>query len=303
MKEKKIVKRVGIYVAAIIIAIYIIFPFSWCILSSFKFDVDLAKRSLEIIPEHGYTIWNYKFILGLSDPTEWMGKGSYFGLAQFANSISSKLPNAIINSIVVGVLCVIINVTLACLAGYSFARLKFPAKTPMFLAILFIRMIPGLVVMIPLYLLFKQLQLIDTPIALVLSYLIYTLPLTTWLMSGFISSIPVEIEEAALIDGCSRMSVLFRVTMPLALPGIGAISVLSFMTSWGEFFFAMLFTKTMASKTLPVLLADSAAGTTQYFTYGPINAVTVLAIVPSIILCLLTQKLLVKGLTKGAVKG
>ncbi|MEM3488231.1 MAG: carbohydrate ABC transporter permease, partial [Nitrososphaerota archaeon] len=164
-----------------------------------------------------------------------------------------------------------------------------------------VRMVPGLAIIIPLYILFKNLALLDTYLAIILAHLFYTLPFSIWIMTGYVWSIPKEVEEAAKLDGCTNVQILFRIVFPLLLPGIAAIGVMSFMFSWGEFFFAMILTKSYDIRTLPVILA-SALEVGEQFVYGPVNALAAISIVPSIAISLLAQKLLIAGLTKGAIK-
>jgi len=300
--KQSLAKRLLIYFSAILMFAYISGPFLYTIYCSFKAEPDLRVKFLEFIPKHGFTLFNYRFVLGLvSSPSEWKEMGPYFGLAQFATAVSANIPRAIFNSIVVGLAVAFVTMFLSSMAGYGFVKFDFPFKRGSLLLITLVRFIPGLAMIVPIYITFKYFMIIDTYLALILSYLIYTLPFSTWLMIGYFESIPRELGDAAQIDGCSHFDVLTKVYLPISLPGLAAVMIYSFMFSWGEFFFALILTSSMNAKTLPVLLSN--AVTEANPAYGPINAIAAIAVIPSIILTLLTHKMLVRGLLGGAVKG
>lgn len=298
----RFVKIVVIYILAVIVFLFLTAPMLWTIISSLKYEADLAVEGLNLIPRLGWTTFNYEIVFNLRKATELPSEaGSPFSYAQFLNAVSRYVIRSIFNSSLIGISIAIINIVLASLAGYAFNRFSFPLKNASFMTLIAVRMVPGLAIIIPLYILFKNLAILDTYLAIILAHLFYTLPFSIWIMTGYVWSIPKEIEEAAKLDGCTNIQILFRIVFPLLLPGIAAIGVMSFMFSWGEFFFAMILTKSYDIRTLPVILA-SALEVGEQFVYGPVNALAAISIVPSIAISLLAQKLLIAGLTKGAIK-
>jgi multiple sugar transport system permease protein len=205
------------------------------------------------------------------------------------------------NSFAVTAMTTILAIGLGTFSAYAIARLKTGAN--LLMPLLFVkRMAPAAAIIIPIYLIAAGLGLTDTIIGLTLAHLSYSLPIAVWLMIGFFNELPVAIEEAALIDGCSRWQSLVRVVLPLSAPGIAATAILIAIASWNEFFFAVILTNTPRSQTLPVAVANLVTPT-QEILWGPMAAAGVVAIVPVLIFALMVQKHLVNGLTGGAVKG
>ena len=299
---KRIAKKVIIYILAAIVFLFLTAPILWTFISSLKYEADLAVEGINLFPRLGWTVFNYEIVFNLRKATELPAEaGSLFSYAQFLNAVSRYVIRSIFNTSLIGILTAIINIILAGLAGYAFNRFSFPLKTTSFMTIIALRMIPGLAIIIPLYITFKNLALLDTYVAIILAHLFYTLPFSIWIMTGYVWSVPKEVEEAARLDGCTDIQILFRIVFPILLPGIAAIGVMSFMFSWGEFFFAMVLTKSYDVRTLPVILA-SALEVGEQFVYGPVNALATISIIPSIAISLLAQRLLIAGLTKGAIK-
>jgi len=205
------------------------------------------------------------------------------------------------NSVIVAVSTTIITIILSSLAGYSFSRFKFFGGHSLLLLFLITQMFPGALLIIPLFQIIKFLKLLNTLYALVLSHITFSLPLCTWLMKGFFDQIPQELEEAAMIDGCSRISAMIYIIFPLALPGIIAASIFSFIGSWDEFIFALTFTSSDRVRTLPIGLQRFIGSYEIYWNH--LGAASVLTTIPVIILFLFIQKYMVKGLTAGSVKG
>lgn len=185
------------------------------------------------------------------------------------------------------------------LAAYSFSRFKFLADKHLFFWLLTFRMSPVIVYIVPYFMLWTTLGLFDTHLGLILAHTTFTLPVVTWLMKGFFDDLPREIEEAALVDGCSRISALRRIVLPLSAPGLTVAAILSFIFSWNEFFFAMVLTSTSA-KTMPA--AITAFITTRGTLWGEMAAVSVVIIIPVLLFALMIQRYLVRGLTFGAVR-
>jgi len=166
--------------------------------------------------------------------------------------------------------------------------------------VLVAQMIPAIAVVMPLFITFKTARMLDSYVPLVLVHATYNLPFSIWLLRSFFDEIPAEIDEAGLIDGCSRFGVFTRLILPLAAPGLMATSVFCFIKSWNEFLFAVIFTYTPRSQTIPVAISAFIAD--KGISWGPMSAAGMLAILPPVMFCLMTQRYLVRGLTSGAIR-
>lgn len=205
------------------------------------------------------------------------------------------------NSLIVAGATTVICVTVGSLCAYALARLRFRGKGPLLTLILAVSVFPQISVVSPLYLLLRRLHLINTYPGLILPYLTFAMPLTVWLLVGFFRQLPAELEEAAMVDGASRLRALREVILPLALPGLAATAILTFVYSWNEFLFALSFTLGPERQTVPVAIALFRG---QYqVPWGQILAAAIVATAPVALLVLAFQRRIVQGLTAGAVKG
>jgi multiple sugar transport system permease protein len=204
------------------------------------------------------------------------------------------------NSLVVAVGTTVGSLVLGTLAGYGFARFRFPGSEAVRFLVLVTRMAPRVVLVVPYFLLMQRLGLLDTYTGLLVAYVSFALPFAIWLLIGFFSDIPLEIEEAALIDGCSRLGVLLRIVIPIAAPGLVVAAIFSFLAAWNEFLFALILSGVRA-KTLPVVIAGLSTDVGPL--YGEMSAAAVMVMLPNIVMTLALQRYLVRGLTLGAVKG
>jgi ABC-type glycerol-3-phosphate transport system permease component len=205
------------------------------------------------------------------------------------------------NSLVVAGNTTLFCVVVGALCAYAIARLQFRGKSPILGFILAVSMFPQISIVSPLYLFLRELRLINTYPGLILPYLTFAMPLTVWLLIGFFRQLPRELEEAALVDGASRLRTLWEIIMPLALPGLAVTAILTFVYCWNEFLFALCFTLGPERQTVPVAIALFRG---QYqVSWGQILAGAVVATAPVTLLVLLFQRRIVTGLTAGAVKG
>lgn len=206
--------------------------------------------------------------------------------------------NFFVNSIVVSVCSTIIAVPVAFLAAYSFNRFRTGGRSVQF-GVLALQMLPPIVLSLPIFMLMKSLNVLNTRGALIASYLSFNLPFLVWMLMGFVEGIPRELEEAGVIDGASRLQCVTRIVFPLAAPGVMASGILSFILCWNEFLFALIL---MAEKksTIPIVLA--AMQTERGVMLGTLAAATVFAVIPMLVLSIAIQKYLVRGLTFGALK-
>jgi len=267
------------------LALIFIFPYIWIILSSFKPQQEIFRMPPTFLPEE-FTWENYGQALGLMEDPEYGG---------------TDIPITFRNSLLIALSSTFAVVCVAIPAAYAFARLVFPLKQPILISLLSLRMLPAIVLVLPIFILFQSLKLTDTFTAVIITYVAFNMPFAVWLLSVFFQEIPEDIEDAAIVDGCGRLGVLRYIVLPLAAPAITAVSILVFLNNWNEFLFALILTSTPAVKTIPIGLASLQSA---YFTrWGVMTAGAVLQTIPAIILVLFAQKYIISGLTLGGVKG
>jgi len=209
--------------------------------------------------------------------------------------------NYLFNSVTVALLATALSVPIGTAAGYAFSRFSFVGSRMILLVLLLTRAVPGIALSLPLFLLMRQVGLVDTIHGLAFVYMALNIPFTAWLMDGFFRRIPKELDDAAFVDGASHWQTFWKIDLPLALPGLGAAAVFAFLAAWNEYQIASIMTKTPASKTFPVGLFDF----TGQFTvdWRGMAAMSVLMMIPAVLFVLLMSRSLTKGLTFGAVKG
>lgn len=273
----------------LLVTIYVLAPFSWLVLTSFMRENDV----LSVPPKIGwdsFTISNYLTFIHASGIEAVVG----------SRAAENTLPG-IFNSLVAATATAALNVVLGTLAGYSFARLRFPGRMPLLLLYLGSRMVPGIALIVPLYLTIRTFHLLDNLAALAITYLTLTLPFTIWLMKNYFQGIARSLEEAALVDGCTWAQMLWKILIPVAVPGLAATAIFAFMTAWNDYLFAVILTTTMAAKTAPVVVAGFVTDVTTARTLMATGGV--LAVLPPLLLALMCQRMIVQGLTSGGVKG
>ncbi len=276
---KTLLARAGrsIYLGAALLLAVCVFPFVWMALSSVKTLGELYTVPPVWLPE-APTLENYRKVL-----------------------FDSNVPRYFLNSTVISLGATAIALVLAIFASYGFARFHFRGKPACQAFILVGQLLPTAAIIVPLFITLRVLGLVNTYLGLILVYMILTLPLSVWMLTSYFRAIPVELEEAAIIDGASRLGVLFRITLPLSLPGIVAIVVYAFVTTWNEFIFALVLAQDCRVKTLPIGIAEF---TTEFNTdWGAVMAASLIMTLPIALLFLAMQRLFVGGLTAGAVKG
>lgn len=256
--------------------LFILIPFLWAFLMSFKGHDEILTQNLHYLPRQ-FDLFNYREI--------W----NSIGFSQFFR-----------NSIWVCCISVLFIVTLAVMCGYALSRFHFKGRKIFMMLLLCTQFIPSVMLLIPLAQMYRETGLIDTHASLVLSYVVSELPFAAILMRGFVSGIPFEIEEAALIDGCNRTQGILRVILPILAPGLAAVSIIAFVGCWNEFLFALMFINSQKRFTVPIGLSYMRG---QYgVAYGALAAGSMIALLPPLLLFLFVQKHLVKGLSTGAVK-
>ena len=274
---KRALARGAFYLLVAVIVVYTIFPFYYAVISSLK--TGSALFTVDYLPR---------------DPA-WGNYLSVFREQPFGRNI--------LNSVFVAVLTVLVSLFLALTASYALGRVRFRGRAPLLLTILGVSMFPQVAVLSGLFELIRWLGLYNDLLGLVLAYMIFTLPFTVWVLTTFMRALPVELEEAAVIEGATPWVVLTRVFMPLLWPALATTGLLAFIAAWNEFLFALTFTLTNEMRTVPVAIA-LITGASQYeLPWGNIMAASVIVTVPLIVLVLIFQRRIVSGLTAGAVKG
>jgi ABC-type glycerol-3-phosphate transport system permease component len=259
-----------------LLAVVVIFPFLWMLSTSLKPMSEVASLPPKWITGN-MTLAAYR------DMFEFLPFGTFT-----------------LNSLYIAGITTILSLGIGVLAAYAFARLRFKGKAVLLLVFLLSQMLPGASIIVPLFQLIRRIGLYDTHIGLVLTHTALIIPFVIWLLYGFFKSIPVEIEQAALVDGCSRLHALHKVLLPLALPGIGATALFAFLGSWNEFFFAMLLTSSDMKRTIPVGIGLFVGEFSE--VWNQMCAAAIFFSIPPLLLFMLLQKTFVKGLSAGAVK-
>jgi multiple sugar transport system permease protein len=277
LRRTHLIRVLIIGVPALLFLTYTLFPIYWLINSSLK-----SASELFTFP-----------------PRYWPAAPT---LQNFSNALTqTRLGRLYLNSLVIASLtCLALLITIV-FSGYAMARFRFRGKSVVLLLFLLTQMLPHVVLLAPLFTIYRHLNLINTPWSLVITYTLVWLPFSVMMMRNFFAAVPVELEEAAMVDGCSRTSALFRVVLPVALPGLVATSIFGFINAWNELIFAVVFINSPYIQTLPVGL--SSLIDENRTEYGMILAVAVLALIPSMILFGYIQRYLTTGLAAGAVKG
>jgi multiple sugar transport system permease protein len=285
MHPTKLLHRLGLFALTLPILAFIYLPVAWLFISSISTRAELLSTPIHWIPENP-SFQNYIDILIPGTKT-----------SQVASTFKVTLGNSLL--VASAVTC--ISLVIGSLAGYALVRIVFPLRRTLLVGLLGTRMIPEISLVIPLYILANRIGVYNTPPVLIATYLSFALPFAIWLMASFFETIPDELEDAARIDGCSHLGILFHIVMPISTPGLVSTGLFVFLLAWDEFFFAMIFTSTLAAKTVPVAIAEFTGryvvDITAMMTGG------VLAAIPPVLLSLIFQRYIVRGLTAGAVKG
>lgn len=276
LRKKGLVSKILFFIVNIIMLIIVLLPIVWMISFSLKpeheqFDIPTTFFS------KNYTIENYK------------------------KALYPEFLRYILNSIIISVSTVIIALSISIFSSYSFSRLKFPGRKKLIIIIILTQLFPLTSMVIPIYQVLKTLNLINTYPGFVIAYLTFTIPVSVWMLRGFFNNIPPEIEEAAIVDGCSRMGAFFKVVLPISKPGITATTVWILIVTWQEFMFALTISTTRNMRTLPVGLFDFFGQFT--ISYGVLMAGSVIVSIPVVVVFIFLQRYFIAGLTAGAVKG
>jgi len=268
--------RASVTLGAAMIAAWTIAPFLWAILTSLTPESEITGEAR--LPSR-ITLENYAYA--------WQ---------------ATPLPLYFLNTMVVATLTTVLSLACSVSAAYAFSRYRFAGRGPLILALLVIYLFPATLLVIPLFPIMRALGLLDTYLGLVLAHATHAVPFCVWMLTGYLDAIPRDLEEAAELDGATPFGAFLRVILPLALPGLAATAIFTFLYSWQEYLFVLFFTTGEAVRTLPVGLQVFLSGELD-IRWGAINAQSVLTTVPVVVLFMMLQRHFVRGLTSGALKG
>ena len=278
---KSIFWRVLFWLLVAAIVVFALFPFGYAILSSML--TGNALYDVTEVVKTGLSLANYKVIFANSDQPFWLN---------------------IINSLMVSVSVVAVSLFLGVTAAYALGRVQFKGRGILLVAILGVSMFPQVAVLAGMFEMMRTFGLYNKSMGLVLPYLIFTLPFTVWVLTTFIRDLPKEIEEAAIMDGCTPWRIIKDVFMPLMWPALVSTGLLAFVAAWNEFLFALTFVNDDAQRTVPVAISLIGGGaSSQELPWGKLMAASVIVTLPLVIMVLALQRKIVSGLTSGAVKG
>lgn len=272
--------RVLFYLLVVFVIVYSVFPFYWAVISSFKTSDALFSANPSFLPLP-FTLAHYQNI--------------FSGNTAFGRNL--------LNSVVVAGLATGLSLVIGILCAYALGRLRFPPRNAILYLVLAMTMFPQVSVLSGMFVLLRQLNIFNTYWGLIFSYLLFTLPFTVWVLTGYFRGLPRELEEAAYVDGATPMQTLVQVMLPLTGPGMVTTGLLAFIAAWNEYLFALTFTIGNKAKTVPVAIASFGGATPFEIPWGSIMAASVIVTVPLVIMVLIFQQRIVAGLTAGAVKG
>ena len=292
MKRSR-VQSVVIYAGFSLFLIWILFPLYFTVLSSFMTPSEIGSIPFHWLPENP-TFINYVAIFtGNSTP---YGEGVSQGIVSSTDAVERILP-AMGRSLLVGSVVAIVNVVIGGLAGYAFSRFPFRGASLGYFLLIASRVVPGLAIVLPFFIVFRQIGLLNTMSGLMIAYIAFTVPISVWVLKTYFDTVPIEIEEAATVDGASRLRSLAVIVAPLAKPGLIAAGLLAFLEAWSEFFDALVLTDSL---TAPPVVAGLQS--LQQFSWTTLAAATVVTVIPPVLLAVAFQKYIVSGLAAGSVK-
>ncbi len=285
MSRRKLTRQLLLLLIMLPVLFFIFFPILWLFSASLSTQVELFTVPIHWIPQHP-TLQNYLDI---------------FFPSQAAESVPRTFAVSLLNSMKIASAVTVICILIGSLAAYALVRIPFGWNRRIQISLIATRMIPEVSLIVPLFIIASSLKLVNKPIVLIATYMSFALPYAIWLMTAYFQTVPVELEDAARLDGCSRLGILFRVVMPISVPGLVSTAMFVFLLAWDEFFYALIFTSTLAAKTVPVAISEFVGR--YVVNVNGMMAGGILAAIPPVLVALLFQRYIVSGMTAGAVKG
>lgn len=272
-------------VTVIFVAIFVsVIPIYWILVTSFSLDVDLMQTSRNWFPPRP-TVKNYREALGI-------GQGVY--------GVASQVKITLINSTVISFSVTGITLVLAIMSAYAIERLRVPLRGYISFFVLLTQMLPPVILVIPIYLSLARFGFLDRKVPLAVIYIALNLPFTIWIISSYFRRLPVSVEEAAIIDGCGYVRVLWNILVPMSKPALFTSGIFVFLSAWNEFIIALVLTSSLRAKTLPISISEFMG---RFYTNYPLMcAAGIVSMIPPIVFAAIFQNLLIEGLAKGAVK-
>ena len=290
MRPDQLFNRLLVYVGTVLVLFYILGPFLWLVSSSFQPERNLLDPEGSWFP----TVWDFTAYRELLT-------GLFYDETSGIPYQARIFMRSMLNSLIVASGVAVLSILIGSVAAYPLARMKFKGRNFLMFFILGTRLIPAIALAVPFFLMVKAVGMNDRLETLIVINLSFILPYVIWLLQAYFRSIPMELEEAARIDGCSRLGTLFRIILPLSLPGMVSTGILAFLLSWGDFFFALILTQSQNSFTSTVVASMFA--TDVDVKYTSIITAGVISVIPPVFFALIFQRYIMSGLLSGAAKG
>jgi multiple sugar transport system permease protein len=265
------------YVIIVVMALWAVTPFYWMLLTSFKSEGEILTPSANLLPK-SFTVTHYT--------------KTFF---------ATGFPNFLKNSLIVGTATTLLSVVVGAMAGYAISRLRFRGRDVVARALVYSYLVPASILFIPLFALMVSLGLTNSLFGLALTYLTFTVPFCTWMLIGYFRTVPIELEEAALVDGATKWTVLWRIIVPLSAPAMVVVAVFSFTLAWNEFLYALVLVQSKDAMTAPVGLTSFQIADQTF--WGAMMAASTIMSLPPLLLYLVSQRWVIAGWTMGSVKG
>lgn len=269
-------KKLILYFVICVILFFILFPIYWTFVNSLKPIEEIRSQSARIIPVHP-TLDNYRSV-----------------------TRRTEFQRYLLNSFIVTTAVVLLSIVISIFTGYALSRYTFFGKQAFSIGLLASQTLPPILLIIPLFLILRKFGLVDSYQGLTLTYLTIVLPFSSWMLRGYFDTLPIELEQAAMIDGCSRVGTIFRIVLPLSAPGVAAVAIFSFILAWQDYLFALTVMTSQKMMTATVGIASFIGA--EEIKWGQMGAFASIMIAPTIVFFIFVQKFVVQGLTMGAVK-
>jgi multiple sugar transport system permease protein len=270
------IRNAILYVVIVLMLAFILFPIFWTYTNSFKPIREIRTESARLFPKNP-TLENYRVVMR-----------------------RTEFQRYLLNSVIVTVSVIALGILMSIFTGYALSRFWFPGKNLFSVGLLASQTLPPILLVFPLFLFLRRIGLINSYPGLTLTYLTIVLPFSSWMLRGYFETIPVELEQAAMIDGCSRVGTVFRVVLPLSAPGVAAVAIFAFILAWQDYLFALTVMTSQRMMTATVGIASFVGA--EEIKWGQMGAFASVMVAPTIVFFILVQKFVVQGLTMGAVK-